>query len=867
MAIKRKDFQKTSSIILEFLLKLPDEETSSRLRDTLLHGLHFLQQYYLILQKRDKEQKPLQWTIERGLSPLTPFREAPDKFEWPWIDVESNKVKQTIPKHSLNNFVNLSPIIVAVREGDLRYVKELLNSEPELIDRVDSFGRDLLTYAVQYQQINILRYLLLECKPSANINIQANDGSTCLHRACYGDDTQQCNIDIVRLLLENNADVTKQDVHLRSPLHWAVLAENTDCLKILIEYNADIHLRDADGMTSAMWACHLDRYEHFQELSRCMNNTVEKDDDGRTWIHHSVRKTEPLRCLKSLLTSETMQLRDSDGRTCLHVAAEQGSVPACRLIFEMSEQLNDSSRIHDGDKYRQTALHLATKNGHARVLKELLDHGADPHLKDIHGISAFDYAQNRGLYFCRSVFEVYLRDKYPNNFDSQSLTTRNFSSSSHMKTNELDVAPTPPVNGHAKFIRHNNRRSLTEALPQPPRSSPTLSTEPSYRTTNHPNNSNIVSNRPDENDDEDNIEMNRQRFRPPSSVASSSAMAPPIKPRKSSTTPNSSFINTSKSQRKHDRRHHVVITAAHSDGDEPNGFEDYAGHSDFEDDDGRPTSPRFSRPSSRLSSRIGDDRLLQQQQHQQQSNVNSHRPHKQAKHTSRHSIYDDYRFLEEQQQQQQHQPLSSARSKQRNRSANNKEFPYPSSSRLGSGGGGNQSATNRLKSGSKSSSNESIPTLDLTVAGQKLFRTKQQADTYLSNPSLPPNNMRPPSGRLKPISSAKSTSSYTDELSSISPKTLEDVTNNMKQTSILPSKTHLYKKKLAPLNNSNDMMNKKNSHRSSIEQQSYIIDDVPSDRSEETSGGTSTGGGGSGGGTGGRDIRSSSGSDKRSKHY
>jgi ankyrin repeat protein len=264
MAIKRKDFQKTSSIILEFLLKLPDEETSSRLRDTLLHGLHFLQQYYLILQKRDKEQKPLQWTIERGLSPLTPFREAPDKFEWPWIDVESNKVKQTIPKHSLNNFVNLSPIIVAVREGDLRYVKELLNSEPELIDCVDSFGRDLLTYAVQYQQINILRYLLNEHKSSTNINIQANDGSTCLHRACYTDDGQHCNIEIVRILLENNADVTKQDVHLRSPLHWAVIAENIDCLKLLIEYNVDIHIQDIDGMTPAMWACHLDRYEHFK---------------------------------------------------------------------------------------------------------------------------------------------------------------------------------------------------------------------------------------------------------------------------------------------------------------------------------------------------------------------------------------------------------------------------------------------------------------------------------------------------------------------------------------------------------------------------------------------------------------------------
>ena len=264
MAIKRKDFQKTSSTILEFLLKLPDEETSSRLRDTLLHGLHFLQQYYLILQKRDKEQKPLQWTIERGLSPLTPFREAPDKFEWPWIDVETNKVKQTIPKHSLNSFVTLSPIIVAVREGDLRYVKELLHVEPELIDQVDSFGRDLLTYAVHYQQIKILRYLLLECHASAKINVQANDGSTCLHRACYSDDEHHCNLEIVRLLLENNADVTKQDVHLRSPLHWAVLAESTDCLKLLIEYNVDIHVKDIDGMTSAMWACHLDRYEHFK---------------------------------------------------------------------------------------------------------------------------------------------------------------------------------------------------------------------------------------------------------------------------------------------------------------------------------------------------------------------------------------------------------------------------------------------------------------------------------------------------------------------------------------------------------------------------------------------------------------------------
>jgi hypothetical protein len=114
-----------------------------------------------------------------------------------------------------------------------------------------------------------------------------------------------------------------------------------------------------------------------------MDDVMEKDKDDRTWIHHSVRKTEPLECLKSLLSTETMQLRDIEGRTCLHVAAEQGSVHSCRLIFENNEQINNHSYIHDGDKYRQTPLHLATKNGHARVLKELLDHGADPYLQGI----------------------------------------------------------------------------------------------------------------------------------------------------------------------------------------------------------------------------------------------------------------------------------------------------------------------------------------------------------------------------------------------------------------------------------------------------------------------------------------------------
>jgi hypothetical protein len=122
-----KDFQKVSSTVQEFLLKLPDEEASARLRDNLLQALHLLQLYYRDLQKRDKENDPLQWTIDHSLSPLTPFKDAPDKFDWQWVNIDSTKARQSLTRTTkLDSFTSLPSIIVAIREGDIGLVKQLV---------------------------------------------------------------------------------------------------------------------------------------------------------------------------------------------------------------------------------------------------------------------------------------------------------------------------------------------------------------------------------------------------------------------------------------------------------------------------------------------------------------------------------------------------------------------------------------------------------------------------------------------------------------------------------------------------------------------------------------------------------------------
>ena len=170
----------------EFLLKLPDEEPSSRLRDNLLHALHFLQLYYRILQNRDKNTDPVQWNIDHSLSPLTPFKEAPDKFEWDWVNVDNQKLRPGLSKTlSIENFKILPQIIIAIKDGDLNTIKQIVKQgmcrcfllfmkrklnillhlawrfeDPQAVNHTDSMTRDCLTYAVQFERIDIFKFLL-----------------------------------------------------------------------------------------------------------------------------------------------------------------------------------------------------------------------------------------------------------------------------------------------------------------------------------------------------------------------------------------------------------------------------------------------------------------------------------------------------------------------------------------------------------------------------------------------------------------------------------------------------------------------------------------------------------------------------------
>lgn len=78
------------------------------------------------------------------------------------------------------------------------------------------------------------------------------------------------------------------------------------CQMLLAEC-VDSGLRDCEGLSPAMWACRSDCIEQFNLLTdyHCQQNsathhsgTDERDLSGRTCLHWSVRRVEPLECLR-----------------------------------------------------------------------------------------------------------------------------------------------------------------------------------------------------------------------------------------------------------------------------------------------------------------------------------------------------------------------------------------------------------------------------------------------------------------------------------------------------------------------------------------------------------------------------------------
>ncbi|XP_033627475.1 ankycorbin-like isoform X2 [Asterias rubens] len=290
------------------------------------------------LQTHDKDECVLSSSLPRGMSPVTPHPDVPDRFYWKWLNVDNCKsLRASLPIDGQETS-SLSLILQASKEGDHELIQHLLQKEPASVQQVDVIGRTCLMYAVHFGHNKCLSNLL---NSKIDINFQAHDGCTALHIAVHSG-----NYKGLEMLLKFGASADLQDSEGRAPLHWAAAISD-------------------------------------------------------------------IQCLQSLISPETSAMQDAEGKTAMHTASETGAIQACRVILDNG----GDSCLNAVDFQSRTCVHLAALSAHGEVLHLLLEEGADVCRKDKWNATAWDYACNKNLHYCKLIlqsFETQLKSRKRN---------------------------------------------------------------------------------------------------------------------------------------------------------------------------------------------------------------------------------------------------------------------------------------------------------------------------------------------------------------------------------------------------------------------------------------------------------------------
>jgi ankyrin repeat protein/truncated hemoglobin YjbI len=265
----------------------------------------------------------------------------------------------------------LDDVFTAAWLGDLPALRAYLDRNPELANAIDP--------ADDFQEVSLL-----------------------CHAVCGG------NLDAAELLIERGAEVSR---HSGKLLTLAVVMNRLDLVKLLIEHGADVErvgllgrlddverpvadLLIASGKKVPSWmlprACRPDvSSNELHRVSMLLDYGASPDDRGReglTALHYAVRGGK-LPLIKLLLKrGANPEALDEEGLTpLLHLAKTRSRadpIPVMELLAAAGANLDAQS------KTQSTLLMHFARQGQAKCVRWLLDHGADRRIRNKRGKTA-----------------------------------------------------------------------------------------------------------------------------------------------------------------------------------------------------------------------------------------------------------------------------------------------------------------------------------------------------------------------------------------------------------------------------------------------------------------------------------------------
>ena len=149
-----------------------------------------------------------------------------------------------------------TPLVIAVRDGKLDFVKVLLRYEANI-----------------------------EARATIKIDGEAIEDCTALWVAAA-----KGHFDIVRLLIEQSAEVDGRTSNNSTPLRAAAVDGHLDIVRCLVENGADVNARNNFNSTPLMITCHSGHLDVASYLVKHGANINLQDDDGRSCLHYASKR-------------------------------------------------------------------------------------------------------------------------------------------------------------------------------------------------------------------------------------------------------------------------------------------------------------------------------------------------------------------------------------------------------------------------------------------------------------------------------------------------------------------------------------------------------------------------------------------------
>ena len=278
-----------------------------------------------------------------------------------------------------------SPINCAAQNCDSSEVQTLMQAGA-YINTKDQQGFTPLLNALQGGCDSLATEFI---ENDANIQVQTNTGENALQVAC-----QKCMSDAANMLLEKGIPVDQQDNQGRTALDSAAQHGCVSIASALLKNPfTNINEVDNDGQTALFVALESQGPESLVTMFLDKGADVNhQDNNGQTPLMIAAKAGK--NCQVLLQHGANVATEDQAGNTALWYAASVGSTTSATSLLEAGSYL--SNKPGAGGK---TPFAIACWNTHPEVANVLLEHGADPNIKDVHGQEPLSLATQFTMHF------------------------------------------------------------------------------------------------------------------------------------------------------------------------------------------------------------------------------------------------------------------------------------------------------------------------------------------------------------------------------------------------------------------------------------------------------------------------------------